>query len=149
PKRVTTPRWLGEIECIEVASSHSTTSATATHRKIDPLGLAGRPPCPPPPKRMRPRRRSSSSGVTPERPPDRPPPAEGSPHGPWPWPSSCGSSPLPVGPQGPLSSVKKPRLRPTHPRNLLIGVDYRERAARKTVASGGAAPMCRSWTAAP
>src|SRR4051794_35937954 len=116
-----------------VQTSQTTTSATIAQRISEPFGLPGSPP-PPPPKRIRPRRRSSSIGVT-ERPPRPPRRPEDSPHGPPPWPSSGGgSSPLPAGPQGPLSSVKRPRTRPAHPRNVLIGNGYRGAPTRKTVA---------------
>src|SRR3954451_18692808 len=98
---------------------------------------SGRPLNPPPPKRARPRRSQSSSGVTPEDPSDtRRGRRDGSPHGP-PWPSSGGgsppASPPPLGPHGPFVSVNSPRMRPPHPRRLLIAAKYRERARRKTV----------------
>ena len=47
-------------------------------------------------------------------------------------------------PHGPLS-VNRPRARWPHPRKMLIAVEYREGAPRKTVARRRALPMCRSW----
>ncbi len=94
----------------------------------EPPGRLGSPP--PPPNRIRPRRRNSSSGAIVERPAlaaaagGVAPRSALRPH----WRSARSA---PAGPHGPLVSVKKPRVRPAHPRKLLIAADYRDRPDEK------------------
>ena len=112
------------------------TSARIAHRISERSGRPGKPPPPPPPKRMRPRRRKSSSGVTASvRWAIRRPPRGLAPRAaPWPSSPTAARRRSPLGPQGPFVSAKRPRTRPPHPGNVLIGAEYRG-GRRKTVAS--------------
>src|SRR6478672_5425446 len=135
------------MECVLVKTSQIAMKPMIAQTISERSGRPGSPP-PPPPKRARPRRNRSSSCEMLEPPlivlrPRR----GGSPQGPLPCPlpSSDGGSPpySPpplLGPQGPLVSVKKPRMRPPHPMNVLIADEYRDAPRRKTVASGPSAP---------
>src|SRR5690348_18314105 len=121
------------MEWKEVNTSQIRMKPRTAHRISERSGRPGKPPPPPPPKRARLRRRKSSSEETLEPPMTLRRRRGVSPQGPGPWPPPCpspdGGSPPPSDPlpcpQGPFVSANRPRTRLPHPKNVLIGWEYR------------------------